>query len=51
VRFSDEQEYFVSEASVYRLLKAHHLITSPAYIVIKAAEEFKDKTTSAVGVR
>src|SRR4029077_16132137 len=28
----------------YRLLKAHDLITSPAYIVIKAAEEFKDKT-------
>ena len=36
---------FVSEASIYRLLKAHDLITSPAYIVIKAAEEFKDKTT------
>src|SRR5215210_4635545 len=35
-----------SEASVYRLLKAHDLITSPAYIVIKAAEEFKDKTTA-----
>ena len=28
VRFTDEQEYFVSEASVYRLLKAHDLITS-----------------------
>jgi hypothetical protein len=35
----------VSEASVYRLLKAHDLITSPAYIVIKANDEFKDKTT------
>src|SRR6202451_2508375 len=46
VRFTDEQEYFVSEVSVYRLLKAHDLITSPAYIVIKAAEEFKDKTTA-----
>ena len=31
---------------VYRLLKAHHLIPSPAYIVITAAEEFKDKTTA-----
>ena len=30
---------------VYRLLKAHDLITSPAYIVIKAAEAFKDKTS------
>ena len=46
VRFTDEKEYFVSEASVYRLLKAHDLITSPAYIVIKAAEEFRDKTTA-----
>ena len=46
VRFIDEERYFVSEASVYRLLKAHDLITSPAYIVIKAAEEFRDKTTA-----
>ena len=46
VRFTDENKYFVSEASVYRLLKAHDLITSPAYIVIKAASEFKDKTTA-----
>ena len=46
VRFMDEEKYFVSEASVYRLLKAHDLIASPAYIVIKAAEEFKDKTTA-----
>src|ERR671921_559070 len=38
VRFTDEQKYFVSEASVYRLLKAHDLITSPAFIVIKAAD-------------
>ena len=45
-RFTDEEKYFVSEASVYRLLKAHDLITSPAYIVIKAAEAFKDKTTA-----
>jgi len=46
VRFTDEEKYFVSEASVYRLLKAHDLITSPAHIVIKAAEAFKDKTTA-----
>ena len=36
VRFTDEKRYFVSESSVYRLLKAHDLITSPAFIVIKA---------------
>jgi putative transposase len=45
VRFTDEKRYFVSEATVYRLLKAHDLITSPAFVVIKAADEFKDKTT------
>ena len=28
------------------VLKAHDLITSPAFIVIKAASEFKDKTTA-----
>ena len=46
VKFTDEKSYFVSEASVYRLLKAHDLITSPAFVVIKAANEFKDKTTA-----
>ena len=46
VRFSDTERYFVSEASAYRILKAHDLITSPAFIVIKAAREFKDKTTA-----
>ena len=34
VRFTDTQSYFVSEAFVYRLLKAHDLITSPAFIVM-----------------
>jgi transposase InsO family protein len=46
VRFTDQAGYFVSEASVYRLLKAHDLITSPAFVVIKAADAFKDKTTA-----
>jgi transposase InsO family protein len=45
-RFTDTQNYFVSEASVYRLLKVHDLITSPAFIVIRAADAFKDKTTA-----
>ncbi len=45
VRFTDEKRYFVSEATVYRLLKVHDLITSLAFVVIKAADEFKDKTT------
>lgn len=46
VAFTDRESYFVSEASVYRVLKAHDLITSPAFVVIKAASEFKDKTTA-----
>ena len=46
VWFTDTQKYSVSEASVYKLLKAHDLITSPAFVVIKAANEFKDKTTA-----
>jgi transposase InsO family protein len=46
VRFTDHERYFVSEASVYRLLAAHDLITSPAFIVIKAADEFHTKTTA-----
>jgi putative transposase len=46
VRFTDTQSYFVSEASVYRLLKALDLIASPAFIVMRAADEFSDKTTA-----
>jgi len=46
VHFTDTRKHFVSEASVYRILKAHDLITSPAFIVIKAADEFTDKTTA-----
>src|SRR6201993_968279 len=45
-RFTDTTSYYVSESSVYRILKAHDLITSPAFIVIKAADEFRDKTTA-----
>jgi transposase InsO family protein len=46
VRFTDQEKYFVSEASVYRLLKAHDLITSPAFVVVKAADTFAEPTTA-----
>ena len=46
VSFIHAESYFVSEASVYRLLKAHDLTTSPAFIVIKAADAFRDQTTA-----
>jgi hypothetical protein len=40
-RFRDTKNYFVWDASVYRLFKERYLIASPAYIVMKAADEFK----------
>ena len=45
VSYTDEQAYYVSESTVYRLLKAQDLITSPAYVVLSADDEFHDKTT------
>ncbi len=44
VKYTDEQRYFISESSVYRILKAADLIAAPAHVVIKAADEFRDKT-------
>lgn len=41
-----ERGYFVSESSVYRLLKVHDLITSPAFILMKAADKFQHPTTA-----
>lgn len=45
VKYTDEKRYFVSESSAYRILKAEDLITAPAHVVIRAADEFRDKTT------
>lgn len=59
VRFTDVEKYFVSEGEAgretiqwivflsngYRILKSYDLITSPAYVVLSAADEFRDKTT------
>ena len=42
---TDHKDYFISESSVYRILKSRGLITSPAYLVMQASSEFKDKTT------
>ncbi len=41
---TDNEGYFISERSVYRILKDFDLVTSPAYIVMSAADEFKHKT-------
>lgn len=40
----DKQNYFISESSVYRILKNRGLVTSPAYIVMSASNKFKDPT-------
>ena len=46
VNFTDTEGSFVSEASVYRLLKDRGLITSPAFILMKAADHFANPTTA-----
>jgi transposase InsO family protein/transposase-like protein len=46
VTFTDSKKSFISEASVYRLLKTEGLITSPAFILMKAADRFANPTTA-----
>ena len=41
---TDNYGYYISESSVYRILKSYDLITSPSYIVISAAAHFKQPT-------
>ena len=42
---TDKHEYFVSESSIYRLLKQYDLITSPAYILMQAGDQFQHPST------
>lgn len=42
---TDNEGYYVSESSVYRILLEYKLRPSPAYIVISAADKFKNPTT------
>jgi transposase InsO family protein len=44
VTYTDDKAYFVSESSVYRMLKALDLITSPAYILMQASDKFQQPT-------
>jgi transposase InsO family protein len=41
---TDKEGYFLSESSVYRILKDFDLITSPAFTVMRAAEKFAQPT-------
>ena len=42
--FTDREGYFLSESSVYHILKAFDLITSPAFVVLTAGKEFQQPT-------
>ena len=42
---TDTHDYFVSESSVYRILKAHDLITSPQFTVMRASDKFQYPTS------
>ena len=44
-KITDEQGVFISESSVYRILKQRDLIPAPNHFLLSAANEFKDKTT------
>lgn len=41
---TDHHNTFISESSVYRILREYGLLTAPAHIVMSASSEFKDKT-------
>jgi len=42
---TDQREYFISESSVYRILRAYDLITSPVFTVVSAKDKFEHPTT------
>lgn len=46
VKFSDDNGYFISESTAYRILKENNLIASPAWIVMKASDKFREPTTA-----
>ena len=41
---TDKYSYFISESSVYRILKSYDLITSPAFILLSAKDKFDQPT-------
>lgn len=44
VHIVDHHHWYISESSVYRILKERGLITAPSHIVLSASDEFKNKT-------
>jgi putative transposase len=45
---TDTRGYFISESSVYRILKAKNLISSPVYTLISAKEKFDNPMTGVL---
>ena len=43
-QLTDREGHFLSESSIYRILKAYDLIPSPAFIVLSAAKSFRYPT-------
>ena len=41
---TDKRGYYISESTIYRILKAHDLVTSPVYNVITALDKFPQPT-------
>ena len=41
---TDKEYYYISESSVYRILKSFDLITSPNYVLMSASDKFKNPT-------
>jgi putative transposase len=42
---TDTYSYYISESSVYRILKANGLISTPSFRIMSASDSFHDKTT------
>ncbi len=42
---TDTHDYFISESSVYRILKGYDLITSPVFQIVSAKDQFDNPTT------
>jgi len=43
---TDNEEYFISESSVYRILKGYDLVTSPVFQIVSAKDAFDTPTTA-----
>ena len=43
--YTQKHEYYISESSIYRILKAKGLILPAVFEMVSAADEFTDKTT------